>query len=109
MVGPIWVPQVGPRHDTEISPTRCPQKVENGLLRHPFVEEAAVVDAHGLTVPHAFIVPIEPRPGLDRELQAFVKERLETYERPRAIVLLDTLPRTHLGKVDWAQLRGTPR
>jgi benzoate-CoA ligase family protein len=71
-----------------------PQEVENCLL---------------LTVPHAFIVPIKPRPGLDLELQAFIKERLETYKHPRAIVLLDTLPRTHLGKVDRARLRGTPR
>ena len=88
-----------------------PQEVENCLLEHPAVEEAAVVgvvDEHGLTVPHAFIVPIEARPELDRELQAFVKERLETYKHPRAIVLLDTLPRTHLGKVDRGRLRGTP-
>ncbi|NNG16828.1 MAG: benzoate-CoA ligase family protein [Gemmatimonadales bacterium] len=91
-----------------------PQEVENCLLQHPSVEEAAVVgvvDEHGLTVPHAFIVPMKgpPRPDLDRELQAFVKERLETFKHPRAIVLLDALPRTHLGKVDRARLRETPR
>ena len=91
-----------------------PQEVENCLLQHPSVEEAAVVgvvDEHGLTVPHAFIVPAKapPRPDLDRELQSFVKERLETYKHPRTIVLLDTLPRTHLGKVDRARLRETPR
>ena len=88
-----------------------PQEVENCLLEHPAVEEAAVVgvvDEHGLTVPHAFIVPIEARPELERELQAFVKERLETYKHPRAFVLLDALPRTHLGKVDRGRLRGTP-
>jgi benzoate-CoA ligase family protein len=87
-----------------------PQEVENCLLQHPSVEEAAVVgvvDVHGLTVPHAFIVPVEARPELDRELQAFVRERLETYKHPRTIVLLDTLPRTHLGKVDRARLRET--
>jgi benzoate-CoA ligase len=40
------------------------------------------------------------------ELQAYVRERLEPYKYPREILFLDTFPRTHLGKVDRAALRG---
>ena len=87
----------------------APQEVEGCLLQHPLVKEVAVVgveDANGLTKPHAFVVPIERRPGLAEELQAFARERLEPYKAPRAVKFLDVLPRTHLGKVDRGKLRG---
>jgi benzoate-CoA ligase family protein len=86
----------------------APQEVEGCLLQHPLVKEVAVVgieDANGLTKPHAFVVPKEKRPGLEEELQAFARERLEPYKAPRTVRFLDVLPRTHLGKVDRAHLR----
>src|SRR2546425_13354312 len=86
----------------------APQEVENCLLQHPAVQEVAVVGvvaAHGLVKPHAFVVAKERREGLAEELQAFVRERLEPYKYPREVIFLDTLPRTHLGKVDRARLR----
>ena len=86
----------------------APQEVEGCLLGHPLVEECAVVgvaDAAGLVKPHAFVVVVEPRAGLAEELQAFVRERLEAYKYPRQVVLMDALPRTHLGKVDRGRLR----
>lgn len=86
----------------------APQEVENCLLQHPAVREAAVVgvvDANGLTKPHAFVVATERRAGLDEELRTFVRERLEPYKQPRVVVFLDALPQTHLGKVDRGRLR----
>ena len=85
----------------------APQEVENCLLQHPAVKEAAVVgvvDAQGLTKPHAFVIA-KHRPGLDEELKAFVRERLEPYKAPREVVFLDDFPPTRLGKVDRGQLR----
>jgi benzoate-CoA ligase family protein len=86
----------------------APQEVESCLLQHPLVRECAVVgavDAAGLTKPQAFVVAREARPGLDEELKAFVRERLEPYKYPREVVFVDSLPRTHLGKVDRGKLR----
>ena len=86
----------------------APQEVEGCLLQHPAVAEAAVVgmtDASGLVKPLAYVVSREPRPGLDQELKAFVRERLEPYKHPREVILVDALPRTHLGKVDRGKLR----
>ena len=85
-----------------------PQEVEGCLLQHPAVREVAVIGVvgdGGLTKPHAFVVVAERRPGLDEELQAFARERLEAYKAPREIVFLEALPRTHLGKVDRGKLR----
>jgi len=86
----------------------APQEVEGCLLQHPAVAEAAVVgvpDDAGLVKPHAYVVARERRDGLARELQAFVRERLEPYKSPREVVFVDALPRTHLGKVDRGKLR----
>ena len=86
----------------------APQEVENCLLQHAAVREAAVVgivDAQGLTKPHAFVVAAERRAGLDEELKAFVRERLEPFKAPREVTFLDALPQTHLGKVDRGRLR----
>ncbi len=85
-----------------------PQEVENCLLQHPSVEACAVVGVvgdDGLTRPHAYVVARDRAPDLAAALAAFVGERLESYKVPREFVFLDTLPRTHLGKVDRAALR----
>ncbi len=86
----------------------APAEVENCLLCHPAVEECAVVgvpDENGLTKPHAYVLSREKRPGLDEELKAFVREKLEPYKAPREVFLVDVLPRTHLGKIDRGKLR----
>jgi benzoate-CoA ligase len=86
----------------------APAEVENCLLKHPAVRECAVVgatDASGLVKPRAFVVARERRPGLEEELQEFVKKTIDPYKYPREIVFVDALPRTHLGKVDRARLR----
>jgi benzoate-CoA ligase len=85
-----------------------PQELENCLLKHPAVRECAVVpitDASGLTKPCAYVVAAENKSGLEEELKEFVKKNLEPYKYPRQIYFLDTLPRTHLGKVDRASLK----
>jgi benzoate-CoA ligase family protein len=83
-------------------------EVEGCLLQHPAVSQVAVVgvpDANGLVKPHAYIIPRERRPGLAEELKAFVCERLEPYKHPREVIFVDSLPTTHLGKVDRGKLR----
>lgn len=85
-----------------------PKEVENCLLQHAAVREAAVVgatDAAGLTKPCAFVVAASSHARLDEELKAFVRERLEPNKAPRQVVFMDALPRTHLGKVDRGRLR----
>jgi benzoate-CoA ligase len=62
-------------------------------------------DGTGLTKPCAFVVAEGPGDGLARELQAFVRDILEPYKYPRQVLFLDSLPRTHLGKVDRGRLR----
>jgi len=89
----------------------APGEVENALLGHPLVAEAAVVgvrDAAGLTRAVAYVVP---RPGseasteLARDIQAFVRERLVGYKCPQEIHFLLELPKTATGKIQRYKLR----
>jgi len=79
-----------------------PIEVENALCAHPAVQEAAVFgrpDAALGEVVHAAVVL---RPGgklIERELKAFVSERLAAFKVPRTIKFLDKLPRNPSGKV----------
>ncbi len=86
-------------------------EVEGCLLQHPAVTQGAVVgvtDANGLVKPHAWVVVREQREGLAEEIKAFVCDRLEPYKCPREIIFVDSLPTTHLGKVDRGKLRTAP-
>ncbi len=64
-----------------------------------------VADANGLVKPCAYVIASERREGLAEELKAFVRERLEAYKHPREVIFVDSLPTTHLGKVDRGKLR----
>ena len=86
----------------------APQEVEGCLLEHDRVKEVAVVgvvDADGLTKPHAFVVAVDPDATLAEALQVYCRERLEAYKHPREVIFVEALPQTHLGKVDRAKLR----
>lgn len=88
-----------------------PAEVEGCLVRHPAVAECAVVgvvDENGLVKPQAWAIVREPfrgRADLARELSDFVAGELQPYKAPRAVHLVDDLPRTHLGKIDRGRLK----
>ncbi len=92
-----------------------PAEVEDCLLTHDAVTEAAVVgvpDGAGLTRPVAFVVPATSRADgettddtLGPELQQYCLAHLDAYKHPRRVFVLPDLPRTHLGKVDRGALR----
>lgn len=87
-------------------------EVEDALLDHPDVVEAAVVgrpdELRGRIVA-AYVVLRDGVAGDDgtaEKLRAFVKTRLVPYKCPRLIVFLDALPRTPTGKLQRYRLRG---
>lgn len=89
-----------------------PIEVENALMEHPAVLEAAVAgatDGDGLVKPKAYVVPKADRGDADgdlgRELQDFVKDRLEPYKYPRWVEFVDDLPKTETGKIQRFRLR----
>ncbi len=77
-------------------------EVERVLYAHPAVLEAAVVarpDPRWNEVPVAFVVLREGAHAAVDELHEFCRARLARFKVPRAIELLDVLPRNPSGKV----------
>jgi 4-hydroxybenzoate-CoA ligase len=93
-----------------------PFEVEEALVTHPSVLEAAVVpaaDGNGLIKPKAFVVlKDKPADGLNRalyeELKVHVKRTIGPWKYPRWIEFVDSLPKTATGKIQRYLLRGNP-
>ncbi len=88
-----------------------PFEVEQALVAHPSVLEAAVVaheDGEGLIKPKAFVV-LNESPGDDAglfdELKDHVKEAIGVWKYPRWIEITDDLPKTATGKIQRFKLR----
>jgi acetyl-CoA synthetase len=83
-------------------------EIENTLLKHPAVLEAAVVAAPDPVrgqVAKAYIVARDPRTEVVADIQAFMKERLSKHEYPRLVEFVGELPKTPAGKVNRNALR----
>ena len=90
-----------------------PFEVEEALITHPQVLEAAVVpaeDANGLIKPKAFVVLKDHREddvgrALYEELKVHVKRSIGPWKYPRWIEFVDSLPKTATGKIQRFMLR----
>jgi acetyl-CoA synthetase len=88
-----------------------PSEIENCLVKHPAVANAAVVprpDAERGAVVKAYVVLTPGASGDDAlvaSLQAHVKGKLAPYEYPKEIEFVDALPMTTTGKVQRRVLR----
>jgi len=86
-----------------------PEAVERVLRRHPGVVEVAVSsrpDPEWGERLVACVVPADPRdpPSLG-DLRSMVRESLAAFAAPKEVVLLETLPKTSIGKLRRDQLR----
>ncbi len=88
-----------------------PAEIENCLVQHAAVVNAAVVGVPDPTRGHlikAFVVLVPDRSGtpeLERELQDHVRARLAPYQCPKLFEFVPTLPLTTSGKVQRKVLR----
>ncbi|KAI5009404.1 hypothetical protein ZWY2020_011541 [Hordeum vulgare] len=91
----------------------CSKEVEEVLLQHHAVADAAVVampHPHWGETPCAFLVAGNKAAVLCKdEVVAFCRKRMSRFMVPREVVLVDALPRNALGKVEKVKLRDVAR
>jgi len=85
-----------------------PVVVEQLLITHPQVEEAAVVGIYDEDFGQrlkAFVVPVEGVDLTEEKLAQWVKTRVARSQVPKEIAFMDSMPYTPVGKMDKKKLR----
>ena len=106
--GFVWI--VDRLHDAFVTDGRrvYPGDVERVLAGHPAVADAGVVgvpDASRGQVGVAAVVLTDGAQATASELLAFGEQRLETYQAPVSVTLVDRLPRNSVGKLIRSELQ----
>ena len=84
-------------------------EVEGVLLRHPAVQEVAIVglpDERWGEAPHAFVVLKSGATAAEDELREFAREHLAHFKAPHRVNFVLELPKTATGKIQKYVLRG---
>jgi fatty-acyl-CoA synthase len=84
-------------------------EVEGVMLRHPAVQEVAVVglpDAKWGEAPHAFVVLKPGATATAEELRTFTRDALAHFKTPQTVTFVAELPKTATGKIQKFVLRG---
>ena len=85
-----------------------PAEIENLLLGHPDIAEAAVIgipDERLGEVGMAFVVPRQGAHVDDNEVVAWARDNMANYKAPRRVEVVESLPRNATGKVVKDDLR----
>jgi benzoate-CoA ligase len=85
-----------------------PAEVESTLIEHESVLEVAVVgarDERGLETVVAFVVPAAGATPDPAALERHCRDRMESFKRPRRVIVVDELPKTATGKIKRFELR----
>jgi fatty-acyl-CoA synthase len=84
-------------------------EVEQVLLRHVAVQEAAVVglpDDRWGEAPHAYVVLRSGADASEHELRQFARDNLAHFKAPHSVTFVGELPKTATGKIRKNILRG---
>ena len=79
-----------------------PREIEEALMSHPEIEEAAVVGKKDETqgeIPVAFIKLTEGSNLTEKEIRNYLKDKLANYKIPKLFYFVEDMPRNATGKI----------
>ncbi len=88
-----------------------PQEIENVLVTHPSVADAAVIGVPCEEMGEMVLAVVQPAPGVDagdslaEELRQFTRHALGGVKTPKRVAFTDALPREPTGKLFKRKLR----
>lgn len=85
-----------------------PIDVEQVLIKHPFIEDVAIIGVHDKQYGQrlkAFVLPVEKGELTEEELLEWLRPRVARFQLPKEIKLVEKLPYSPLGKLDKKQLK----
>jgi len=85
-----------------------PAEIENALIQHPDVADAAVIGIPDDTFGEAIYAFVAARPGAEirpRDLLLFCRDRIATFKIPSRFEFVDAVPRNPSGKILRRELR----
>lgn len=89
-----------------------PREVEDALMTHPAILEAAVVgapDEKWVEAVTAFVILRAGQQASEAELIAHVADQIASYKKPHKVIFTDAIPKTAVGKLDRKPLRARLR
>jgi acyl-CoA synthetase (AMP-forming)/AMP-acid ligase II len=85
-----------------------PAEIENALLRHPDVQQVAVIGVPDERLGEVGMAFVVPQPGVATTPDAIIgwsRDQMANYKVPRAVQVVDSLPLNATGKVMKEELR----
>jgi acyl-CoA synthetase (AMP-forming)/AMP-acid ligase II len=85
-------------------------EVEQTLMRHPDIQDCAVIGLPDDTWGERVVAVVQPQPGRELDpgaVRAFVKARIGSVKAPKELLVWPELPRSKVGKVLKTEIRET--
>lgn len=83
-----------------------PNEVEDVLMRHPDIDECAVVEGKSETGEYVRAFVVSSRASLtEEEVREYCREQLTAYKVPKRVEFRDSLPKSNVGKILRKELR----
>ena len=90
-----------------------PNDIETEVLKLDYIAEACAVQGYidGKPIVRLFVSLEEPTDNAEEMckcIKEYCENKLERFSRPTTVEIMDKLPRTQMGKIDFMKLTDTP-